>query len=401
MKIAIVSSLYPPIGTGGAERVAQGQAELLAARGHKVHVLTLGEPGTGTVRSTLNGVDVVREGIRNLYLPGPAARSGWARAAWHARDVVNPSMAGVARARIAELAPDVIICHNIYGWSAATLPALSGLGIAIVQMLHDQYLRCVRSGMYRNEPCGTPCASCRLMRLPHRAYSRVPDAVVGPSRFIIDDLVNAGYFRGVPVRVHIPNTSHLDTRAQPTPALDGPEIVFGFIGLLTPVKGIEPLLTAFRAAAAPNWRLRIAGTGEPGYVQRLQAGHADPRIVFLGQQDPARFYLGLDATVVPSLCNDTLPSVVFESLVHGRPVIGSRRGGIPEMVDEGVSGLLYVPEEAAALAAALGRFAADIEKWRARQPAIKAQAAPRYCDRSAWMANWEALLREVVERAGA
>jgi glycosyltransferase involved in cell wall biosynthesis len=399
VKIAIVSSLYAPYAGSGAERVVQSQAELLAARGHMVHVLTLGEPGSGTARSMINGVGVVREGIRNLYLPGIAeSRSVTRRVAWHVRDIANPGMAAVARERIAELRPDIVLCHNVYGWSASVWPAIRTLGVPIVQVLHDQYLRCVRSSMYTDRQCVTPCTSCQLMRLPHRGGSRVPDAVVGPSKFIIDSHVKAGYFRDVPVRTHIRNASHLDTRAQPTPPLAGPEVVFGFIGQLTPVKGIEALLSAFRAAARTHWRLRVAGTGAPGYVAGMMATHADPRIEFVGRQDPARFYLELDATVVPSLWNDTLPSVVFESLIHGRPVIGSSRGGIPEMVEDGRSGMLYEPGEAGALERALDDFAADVNGWRAGQAAIKAQAAPRYCDRNAWIAEWETLLRDVVMR---
>jgi glycosyltransferase involved in cell wall biosynthesis len=200
------------------------------------------------------------------------------------------------------------------------------------------------------------------------------------------------------VRTHIHNASHLDTRLRPTPPLTGSEITFGFIGSLTDIKGIEPLLSSFSAVARPSWRLRVAGTGTPDYVQRLRATHPDPRIEFLGRQDPATFYLGLDATVVPSLWHDTLPSVVFESLIHGRPVIGSRRGGIPEMVEDGVSGLLYDPADATALGHALATFASDVAGWRARQAAIKAIAAPRYCDRDAWLTRWESLFHAVLAR---
>ena len=57
--------------------------------------------------------------------------------------------------------------------------------------------------------------------------------------------------------------------------------------------------------------------------------------------------------VVPSLSNDTFPFVVYEALGHGVPVIGSRRGGIPEVVQDGVTGLLFDPEDPGALGRAL------------------------------------------------
>ncbi|GAB2606146.1 glycosyltransferase family 4 protein [Ramlibacter solisilvae] len=399
MNIVIVASLYAPHGGGGAELVAQNQAEGFAARGHTVHVLTLGEPGSGTQHTTLNGVHVIRIGIRNLYLPFTSHPSAWTRVAWHTRDIYNAPAAQLACAQLAELRPDIVVCHNVYGWSAAIWRAIKSQGLPIVQVLHDQYLRCVRSNMFKDQRCVTPCASCRLVRLPHRGLSRLPDAVVGVSRYVIDSHIEDGFFQSVPVRTHIHNASHLDTRSRPTPPLDVPDIVYGFIGTLTANKGIEPLLSAFHSVARPHWRLRVAGTGPPGFVERLRADHADSRIEFLGRQDPASFYLGLDATVVPSLWNDTFPSVVFESLIHGRPVIGARRGGIPEIVEDGLSGILYEPDDTEGLEGALVRFAADIRGWRSRQAAIKALSAPRYCDREDWITRWESLCRQVIEDA--
>ena len=399
MKIVLVAAMYAPYPGGGAERVVQTQAEGLAARGHDVHVLTLGEPGSGVTRSAVGPVGVVRVGIQNLYYPGTTEPTTLKRVAWHGRDFSNLGMARAARGQLALLRPDLVVCHNIAGWSAAIWPAIRSLGLPIVQVLHDQYLRCVRSNMFNGHRCATPCASCRLMRLPHRRLSRTPDAVVGVSRFVIDSHVAAGYFRDVPVRTFLHNVSHLDTRGRaPAPPLDGPELVFGFIGGLTPIKGIEPLLSAFRAVAQPHWRLRVAGTGESAYVERLRAEHDDPRITFLGRQDPATFYLGLDATVVPSLGADSLPSVVFESLIHGRPVIGSRCGGIPEMIEDGVSGLLYAPDESGALARTLSAFADDAAHWRTRQADFQPVAAARFCDREGWVVRWEAILAEVLAR---
>jgi glycosyltransferase involved in cell wall biosynthesis len=396
VNIVFLAAMYAPYVGGGAERVLRTQAEGLARRGHRVHVLTLGEPGSGVVHDEVDGVRMVRVAIRNFYHPGSAAPPSLARVAWHVRDAANPGMVRDAREQLAALRPDVVVCHNVFGWSAMVWRAVRALGVPLVQVLHDQYLRCVRSTLFDRHRCATPCLSCRIMRLPHRRWSRLPDAVVGASRFVLDAHVEAGYFRDVPVRTWIHNASHLDTRGQPARPRSGVDVVFGFIGTLAPNKGIEPLLATFRSQAASHWRLLVAGTGEVGFVERLRADHADGRIAFLGRQEAADFYLGLDATVVPSLWDDTLPSVVFESLIHGRPVIGSRRGGIPEMIDEGRSGLLYATEEPGALGRALASFAADLEGWRARQAAIKEQAASRYCDQDAWIARWETLLRQVI-----
>jgi glycosyltransferase involved in cell wall biosynthesis len=305
-------------------------------------------------------------------------------------------MARAAREQLVALRPEVVVCHNIFGWSAAVLPAIRSLGLPLVLVLHDHYLRCVRSNMFNTLRCTSPCLSCRIMRLPHRRLSQAPDAVVGVSRFVLQSHLAAGYFREVPLRTHIHNVSHLDTRGLATPPRAGAEIVFGFIGGLAPAKGVELLLQSFRAVARPNWRLRVAGTGESGYVEHLRTAYSDRRIEFLGRQDAAAFFPALDATVVPSVCDDTLPSVVFESLVFGRPVIGSLRGGIPEMIEHGRSGLLFEPDDRDGLQNALNDFAAEAPAWRLRQAAMAADAAPRYCDRERWLVEWDELLRRVV-----
>jgi glycosyltransferase involved in cell wall biosynthesis len=396
MKIAIISSLYSPHAIGGAERVAQIQAETLAERGHSVHVLTLGAAGSPAERTSINGVDVARVPIENLYLPVPSDRATLMKVAWHGRDVYNRSMAGIARRSLAELRPQLVISHNIAGWSAAVWPAAKSLGLPLVHVLHDQYLRCVRSNMFKADRCATPCLSCQVMRLPHKRLSHLPDAVVGVSRYVLDSHVEAGYFHAVPRRTHIHNVSHIDTRARGTPALAGAETVFGFIGVLSPGKGIELLLAAFLAAAGPHWRLLVAGTGEAHYVRYLRATYSDPRIQFMGRQEPGDFYQMLDATVVPSLLDEALGNVVFESMIHGRGVIAARRGGIPEMVHDGVTGMLFEPQNEGELGRVLQRVSADVEGWRTRNPDIKAMTTPYYCDREAWIRRWEELFQNVA-----
>jgi len=357
----------------------------------------LGGPGSGVVRSTLNGVCVVRVESDHLFFR-ETRPSDLGLAAWHARDMYNRRMAAVVREHVLAWRADVVVCHSIHGWSAAIWPAVRSLGVPVVQVLHDLYLRCIRFSMFKERKCLRPCATCRTFRLSHRHLSRSLTAAVGVSRFVIDNLLGAGYFEGVPLRTHLYNVSHLDTRATATPALQGEEVVFGFIGAVSSAKGIEVLLSAFCAVARPHWRLRIAGSGTAEFEQGLRSRYCDQRIQFLGRQDAATFYVGLDVTVVPSLLNDSFPNVVLESLIHGRPVIAARRGGIPEMIEDGTSGLLCEPESEGELGAALVRFAKDIEKWRSRQQSIKAVAAPRYCDRDAWTSQWEVVLEDLASK---
>ena len=389
--------MYAPYIGGGAELVLQNQAESLAELGHEIHVLTLGFPGTPRQDTVSNGVAIVRVPINNIYFHGDRRQHGaLSKLTWHAFDCYNPAAAGVAERFVRETSPDVVVCHNIPGWSGAVWPAIESTGVPVVQVLHDQYVRCIRSNMFKHDVCSTPCTSCVVMRLPHRRLTKSVDAVVGVSEFILRTLVDDGFFADARIKTAIRNVSHLDTRNMATPPLASKEVVFGFIGSINPSKGIELFLEAFIATAQPHWRLRVAGAGDQDYVDMLAKRHHDARIEFLGRQEPGAFYREIDVCVTPSLWNDTLPSVVFESLIHGRPVIGAMRGGIPEMIEDGQNGILFVPESGDSLAQALDAFASRVHHWRSRNAAIKSAATALYCDRDRWIRDWEALLVRVI-----
>jgi len=74
---------------------------------------------------------------------------------------------------------------------------------------------------------------------------------------------------------------------------------------------------------------------------------------------PEDFLPEIDVLVVPSVWDEPLPTVVVEAFTHGVPVIGSRRGGIPELIEDGRTGLLFDPAQPGSLEAALGRFIDD------------------------------------------
>ena len=89
--------------------------------------------------------------------------------------------------------------------------------------------------------------------------------------------------------------------------------------------------------------------------------------------------------------------VVFEALAFGKPVIGSRRGGIPEMIREGENGLLFEPDAPGELVAALRRLAADPALRLRMAEAARASAQP-FLDRAGWVGRYLALYDEVIRR---
>ncbi len=122
----------------------------------------------------------------------------------------------------------------------------------------------------------------------------------------------------------------------------GSPVRLGYLGRLDPLKGIELLLdTLLGPLRSRPWTLAVAGRGSiagrgaPEYESALLQRYRDPRIRFLGFVDPPSLLGDLDVLVVPSVWQEPFPRVTFEAYAHGVAVIGSRRGGIPEGIDDG------------------------------------------------------------------
>lgn len=391
MKILYINTLYAPLLVGGAERVMQAQAEALRQAGHEVAVLTLCS-APGLHRDAVNGIPVWRAGLRNIYFPfeeGAENSSGAIRHnLWHLIDIYNPLMAAYVRRVVKEFQPDIASVHNITGFSVAVWDALAASGVPIVQVLHDQYLLCATSMMYRNgQRCQSQCAPCRITRQLHRYKSAKVDTLIGCSQFICDKVQRYGYFQQTKIVRAIPNIRDISKENLPcAPRNQDGETIFGFIGRLSPAKGIEFLLETLSRFEGGRWQLAIAGEGEPQYVAALKQKYASPRFRFLGRVKPGEFFANIDISVIPSMWEDTLPSVVFESLLYGKPVIGSRIGGIPEMLNA-ENGMLFEPGDQGSLSSAIKWGLANRGRLGLESEAIH-NGALRFADKERWIREW-------------
>jgi glycosyltransferase involved in cell wall biosynthesis len=349
----------------------------------------------------VNGIPVWRAGIKNLYFHFDELRErrfgGLGHALWHAMDCYNPFMARYVRQVVREFRPDIASCHNLPGWSIAAWDALSSCGVPIVQVLHDQYLLCASSMMYRaDQRCLRQCTSCHALRLPHRQKSTQVDTLVGVSRFICEKLIAHGHFDGIRrVRV-IPNIRDMSHEIFPQAARPADRaMVFGYIGRISQSKGIEFLLDSFCSAHDRSWKLLVAGSGEADYEAALKIKFQHPQVGFLGQVPPNQFFPLVDCTVVPSLWEDTFPSVIFESLLYGRPVLGSNIGGIPEMIGP-KNGRLFSPGDTNDLILGLKHMASMKSFFRGSFSAIQ-QDASIYRDKQRWIEEWSDTYSEAIE----
>lgn len=139
-------------------------------------------------------------------------------------------------------------------------------------------------------------------------------------------------------------------------------LVIGTVGRLDPVKDHRGLLEAFgRVARLPHAQLVVVGDG-PGRAELERGRQAlglDGRVLILGErQDVAGILRALDVFALPSL-GEGISNALLEAMASGLPVVATRVGGNPELVDHDVTGILVSPRSVDALAEAFDRYLSD------------------------------------------
>ncbi len=345
MKILYLNTLYSPDYGGGAEVSLKTLVEGMQSLGHEVVVLTLSQD-KGVSEELIDGVRVIRAGLRNIYWHhGNKSSSVYKRLRWHFNDINNTDMAQVVKEVVLSEKPDIVSCHNLSGWSVSAWKSVDEIGVPVVQVLHDLYTLCPNVNMFKaNKACKQQCMKCKLFRLNHPRMSTKVKAVVGVSQYILDRHLSFGMFHEAKVKTSIKNTRNYDVSLLPEYSTDSDGVIrFGFIGTLSKAKGIEYLIREFSKLNLDHVQLIVAGTGDADYVDYIKS-IAGNNVVFLGQTTPKVFYPQIDTLVVPSLWQEPLGMVVAEAFIYGIPVIGSRRGGIPEMILHKQNGYLFDPD---------------------------------------------------------
>ena len=346
MRVLIASANYPtprqPKFLGGAETFSVRLSEGLVSRGNDVCVVR-----SGPLRRTWNcevvgGVNVVTLPTHNLYSPWQTRRrSPYVRAAWHLIEDRFSWGAGFDKI-LHEFQPDVLHTNSLYGLTTSVWPKAKARGVAIVHTLHDYYLICARSSRFKmGARCQSSCLACSYLTVGRRRASVFVDIVVSVSGRTLAIHKNCGMFKVTEhaiIRNPPPNTEGAVTQVQS----DGRKVTFGFIGRPSVEKGIIELLSAFRKMPKGLCRLLVAGDADPEMRANIVRLIKDTDCELLGFVKPDIFFRSIDVLIVPSIWEDPCPMVIGESFAYARPVVGARRGGIPELISE-QSGWLYEP----------------------------------------------------------
>jgi len=263
---------------------------------------------------------------------------------------------GAVAAHLADVRPDVI--HN-HMYRAELVGTRAAIALGEIGHRRPYVVSTVHSSRIRSDE------DRRMLR----ELTPRMDQLIAVSKMIERKLIDEGR-SGAPIRL-IYNGVDLSRYEHQEPCCTLPEEygmepgsqIVGVVARLEPEKGHPTLLEAWPQVlrSVPDAYLLIVGEGSRRDALEAQARHLRiaHRVVFTGRRDdvPA-VTAALDVAVLPSY-REAQGLSILEAMALSRPVVASDVGGIPEMITDGVTGLLVPPHDADALAAGITRLLVD------------------------------------------
>lgn len=367
MNICLVSGEYPPEnGWGGVATYTHTMADSLSRAGHRVFVVAAPAPKAPSVILS-KGVEVHRLSLTNVHYY--AWRLG-IRLAQLPKIIkrLEYQLAVARKVRELNARHDLDIVEYADSYADGFFHRLLNR-IPYVVKLHVPYW--VLMQHRKNETAG-------IIGRMERSFVRRASAIVSPSRFLANE--SSRRYRIATERIAIlPNP--VDTSLfSPGPESARSTMTVLFVGWHTELKGVDVLGEAIPKVieSYPNVRFLLVGgdvggppAQETSLKERLTQTLAQQ--ILLGQvtfgaftddrSELASLYRASALCVVPSRF-DNFPYVCLEAMACGCAVVASRVGGLPEIVDEGITGLLISPGDANALAQAIKTILAEPARGR-------------------------------------
>jgi glycosyltransferase involved in cell wall biosynthesis len=383
LKILLVSHYFLPRHVAGTEVYTYRLGKTLSQRGHEVRILAgednpnFSEPRTW--EENVSGLPVT------FMTSGKMSRWGHFKQSW--KDGQRPYLEPLFKKLLDQFQPDIVHIQHLATLSANFIRIAKQRGIPVVVMLNDYWFLCQRiqlitSDGYRCQGFkANRCAQCLLIPYPFpvnlmsksfvRKASekrfevlgkalREADEILSPSQYLKQVYENHGFEKKI---IHCDYGFPLPDKIEPLTT--GIPLKVGYMGSLVPHKGIHVLIDAINQLEGKAHLMVYGATdSNPKYFKYLKSINLE-YVTFAGVSDPLNPYPTIstqDVIVVPSLWDENSPLVIHEAQAVGRPVVASKVGGIPEVIRDGVDGILVPPDDVTALADILNNLVVHPER---------------------------------------
>lgn len=326
---------------------------------------------------------------------------------------------------VREFEPDIIHLNLVHRQlTFSILDAQSARGIPVVYTAHDyisvcpnytmmdnkgnvcedclkgSFLPCLKKSCVKRSRAKSALATFEAAYLKHRAMYNRFDRVIAPSDFMKAKLVEGGFDSAQVIKMqNFASPIIMDQARKETDlGLRHREQSILFAGRLSKEKGVDVLVRAFLKIAdeiPSEWRLVIAGDGSEHIALEalLEDKRNAHRVNLVGFLDAKKMREAMGRSALSSISSrwrENMPYSVIEAFAAGTPVIGTRIGGIPELVIEGSTGFLAEPDNVDDLARTL-KQAIDLvvhspETYERMQRSCRQYVLER-CDGSAYLTN--------------
>lgn len=235
----------------------------------------------------------------------------------------------------------------------------------------------------------------------HKTYSKI-DRIIAPSEFMRKKLLEGGFpEKQVVTMQNFVSEDLLDRAHKTEDGTDRDKPYFLFFGRLSKEKGIKTLIDAFKLALPQlpeGMRLVIAGDGPERAELEPAAGKNVEFVGFKQGEELRKLVSGAAFACCPSEWRENMPYSIVEAFAAGTPVIGTNIGGIPELVEDSVTGMLCEPGDAESLAEALVHAAncfKEKEAYSVLQERCRAYVLD-HCDQSKYMGRLTKLYADLI-----
>lgn len=348
MKICLISPLFDPWFIGGAERYVTSLAYALSNYHEVIVITTIGPENRANnrLKCNLKVIEIRTKNVCSVYdIIHNSSSIGMARkSSWHLLDLWNIFTYKQINKILREEKPDLVHTNGVVGFSSSLFSAIKKHSqIPHIHTLHDYQLISRWSSLFRME---RPILQFNFLDRTYMTYMRKisssVDAVISPSKFLVDFHSKLGFFRSSKKYV-VPNGIKLHNNILPKQN-SGSE--FLFIGQVTEHKGLQIAIKAFKKLKEKNAKLHILGEG-PYIKTAKDMSKGDNRILFHGfvesNVELDEIFKRCSYAIVPSIWYEIFGLVIVECLDRGLPVIASNIGAIPELIHEGYNGFLFQP----------------------------------------------------------